>query len=215
MSSHAIQERLKTIHESILGLFDELKLENKKIEARLDVIEQKLQEQDASTKEREKKKTDKKKKAKEREIIKTEAKTEKKSSTKPVESKIEDSSERKEEIVEETGKVNYKESEEMVDLEEEIIDYEEEIIDDQEEILELDISKLSSKIDDTEDDNVKDNKIIDDGQRHKIETRHLPTKVVEGFCFRPITGWRNSVGNYEISKELITFNPRNVGFNSI
>ena len=46
---------------------------------------------------------------------------------------------------------------------------------------------------------------LDDGKRHDVEVKILPQKVFEGFCFRPITGWKNPDGDYEISKEIIEF----------
>ena len=46
---------------------------------------------------------------------------------------------------------------------------------------------------------------LDDGKRHDVEVKTLPEKVFEGFCFRPIAGWKNPDGDYEISKEIIEF----------
>ena len=63
---------------------------------------------------------------------------------------------------------------------------------------------VKDEVEETED------KFADDGRRHVIEQRLLPTKMINGFCFRPITGWRNKNGGFEISKELISFNPKNV-----
>ena len=47
----------------------------------------------------------------------------------------------------------------------------------------------------------------DDGARHDTEKKELPTRCFEGHSFRPLTGWVNKEGNYEISKESIEFSP--------
>ena len=47
----------------------------------------------------------------------------------------------------------------------------------------------------------------DDGSRHDTEKKELPTRCFEGHSFRPLTGWVNKEGNYEISKEAIEFSP--------
>ena len=47
----------------------------------------------------------------------------------------------------------------------------------------------------------------DDGERHDTNRKELPTKCFEGHSFRPLTGWVNKEGSYEISKEAIEFSP--------
>ena len=45
----------------------------------------------------------------------------------------------------------------------------------------------------------------DDGERHDTGRKELPTRSFQGHSFRPLTGWVNKEGNYEISKEAIEF----------
>lgn len=62
---------------------------------------------------------------------------------------------------------------------------------------------LENEIDIAEENKLEN--ICDDGQRHDVNVKYLPLRVFEGFCFRPLTGWRNAQGNFEISKEVIEF----------
>ena len=56
------------------------------------------------------------------------------------------------------------------------------------------------------DDNVEETGlVVDDGERHNVEMKVVPEKMFEGYCFRPLTGWKNSGGCYEITKEIIQF----------
>lgn len=46
----------------------------------------------------------------------------------------------------------------------------------------------------------------EDDTRHATELVKLPSSVWKGYCFRPLAAWRNSLGRYEISRELVTVN---------
>ena len=43
----------------------------------------------------------------------------------------------------------------------------------------------------------------DDGTRHDIQKKKLDTAKYLGYCFRPLAIWKNSLGQYEMSKENV------------
>ena len=67
--------------------------------------------------------------------------------------------------------------------------------------------KIAACVDDDDDDTGEggEDLHIDDGQRHDVEIKIPPVRVFEGCCFRPLTGWKNANGAFEISKEIIQF----------
>ena len=62
----------------------------------------------------------------------------------------------------------------------------------------------------TADEETSEDVLVDDGFRHDVETKSLPNRSFEGHSFRPVTGWRNKNGNFEISKEVVEFSESKV-----
>ena len=66
----------------------------------------------------------------------------------------------------------------------------------------------------SDDDDINDEDINDEdednasepqeGGKPEVKLDALPSSVFQGFCFRPLAGWRNSQGKLEISKEWVT-----------
>lgn len=71
----------------------------------------------------------------------------------------------------------------------------------------LDINAALRKSDDTVEET---DLVVDDGERHNVEMKVVSEKMFEGYCFRPLTGWKNSGGCYEITKEIIQFTDKQV-----
>ena len=65
--------------------------------------------------------------------------------------------------------------------------------------------KIAACVDDDDTGEGGEDLHIDDGQRHDVEIKIPPVRVFEGCCFRPLTGWKNANGAFEISKEIIQF----------
>ena len=56
-------------------------------------------------------------------------------------------------------------------------------------------------INDEDEDNASEPQ---EGGKPEVKLDALPSSVFQGFCFRPLAGWRNSQGKLEISKEWVT-----------
>ena len=52
----------------------------------------------------------------------------------------------------------------------------------------------------SEEDEIENN---DRKQVKEVKLEKIPRSVYQGFCFRPIAGWKNSEGKFEISKEFV------------
>ena len=57
-----------------------------------------------------------------------------------------------------------------------------------------------------EDDEVVLSEPEDESKPEPVQLEKLPASTFQGFCFRPLAGWKNSRGRHEISKEWICVN---------
>ena len=64
-----------------------------------------------------------------------------------------------------------------------------------------DINDDDEDINDEDEDNASEPQ---EGGKPEVKLDALPSSVFQGFCFRPLAGWRNSQGKLEISKEWVT-----------
>ena len=65
---------------------------------------------------------------------------------------------------------------------------------------ELDININGS--DEEEEDDVEEDKPEKEPVK-EVQLDRIPRSIYKGFCFRPIAGWKNSQGKFEISKEFV------------
>ena len=66
--------------------------------------------------------------------------------------------------------------------------------------VELDININGS--DEEEEDDVEEDKPEKEPVK-EVQLDRIPRSIYKGFCFRPIAGWKNSQGKFEISKEFV------------
>ena len=189
----SVEQQIKLLHQSFLQQFQELKEENKNIEGRLLKIEEIL----CSSKNIEEKKkdyieekfTNVRKPSKEKENTLVQQDEKKKISPNKKEKKI--------------PKTNVTKNTKVA-VRDETDD--EDIIDDFEDTnFDQNIDNLVDNFDQDEITESSENKIPDDGSRHDVDVKSLPYTTFAGASFRPLTGWRNSDGDYEISEEIVVF----------
>ena len=198
----SVEQQIKLLHQSFLQQFQELKEENKNIEGRLLKIEEIL----CSSKNIEEKKkdyieekfTNVRKPSQEKENTLVQQDEKKKISPnkqKPMAQKT-----KKEKKIQKTNVTKNT----KVAVRDETDD--EDIIDDFEDTnFDQNIDNLVDNFDQDEITESSENKIPDDGSRHDVDVKSLPYTTFAGASFRPLTGWRNSDGDYEISEEIVVF----------
>ena len=198
----SVEQQIKLLHQSFLQQFQELKEENKNIEGRLLKIEEIL----CSSKNIEEKKkdyieekfTNVRKPSQEKENTFVQQDEKKKISPnkqKPMAQKT-----KKEKKIPKTNDTKNT----GVAVRDETDD--EDIIDDFEDTnFDQNIDNLADNFDQDEIAGSSENRIPDDGSRHDVDVKSLPETTFAGASFRPLTGWRNSDGDYEISEEIVVF----------
>ena len=188
-----LQSQIKQLHQSLIDNFKIIRSENDDIFNRLEKIEKSLdKDKEDHTKAKTFRKSDKEKIVRKTGVKENNNKVDKK--------KIPKAKVQKTEKKKKKSKITKIETDDSTKEE----SNEEEELDENQDIVQLyDESSINLAAEETLEEN---DQCLDDGKRHDVEVKILPEKVFEGFCFRPITGWKNPDGAYEISKEIIEFN---------
>ena len=197
-----LQSQIKQLHQSLIDNFKIIRSENDEIFNRLEKIEKSLdKDKEDHTKAKNFRESDKEKIVGKTGVKENNNKVEKK--------KIPKAKVQKTEKKKKKSKITKIETDDSTKEE----SNEEEELDENQDIVQLyDESSINLAAEETLEEN---DQCLDDGKRHDVEVKILPEKVFEGFCFRPITGWKNPDGAYEISKEIIEFNHKLVNIDNI
>ena len=193
----SLQQQIELLHKSLIEKFTDLKEENKLIEVRLKNIESTL---NSGNKDQEEETF---KKVSNDDAKKGEKSTRNDSNKKPSEKTREKSKKKNKPTTKSNTNRNNNKIEKVESAEED------------EDFDQNESYKNMGNLDDFENMAMEDKDdskeaLIDDGFRHDVETKSMPSKLFEGHTFRPVTGWRNKNGNFEISKEIIEFSESKV-----
>ena len=193
-----VQSQIKQLHQSLVENFQIIRSENDEIFRRLEKIEQSLdKDKENHSKETKTKKESERDKIHGSPAVRVEGKTKSVEQKKISKSKVAKTEKKK--------KCKTTKIENDDNIKEDNKGEEEEDSDEDQELGVPLYEELSSHLK-ADDDTVEEpGPCLDDGQRHDVEVKMLPEKAFEGFCFRPIAGWKNPDGAYEISKEVIEF----------
>ena len=196
----SLEQQIELLHKSLIEKFKELKEENQHIEIRLKNIESTLDNENKTLNEETNTKVFEDSVRRQSNVINDSAK---KPSSK-IQAKPSKMKEKKDKpIIKSKPKNNQKkiEKHESTD-EEQNEDFDQD--DSYQNMCNLDNLKLVA------DEEASADELVDDGFRHDVETKPLPNRSFEAHSFRPVTGWRNKMGNFEISKEVIEFSESKV-----
>ena len=189
----SVEQQIKLLHQSFLEQFQELKEENKNIEGRLQKIEEIL----CSSKNIEEKRKDG------IEETFTTVRRTPHENTSVQQAEKQKKSPQKQKKEKKIPKANVTKNTNVV-VRDETDD--EDIVDDFEDAnFDQNIDNLVDNFDQDEITASSENRILDDGSRHDVDVKSLPDTTLAGASFRPLTGWRNSDGDYEISEEIVVF----------
>lgn len=189
----SVEQQIRLLHQSFLEQFQELKEENKNIEGRLQKIEEIL----CSSKNIEEKKKDG------IEETFTTVRRTSHENTSVQQAEKQKKSQQKQQKEKKRPKTNVTKNTNVV-VRDETDD--EDIVDDFEDAnFDQNIDNLVDNFDQDEITASSENRILDDGSRHDVDVKSLPDTTLAGASFRPLTGWRNSDGDYEISEEIVVF----------
>ena len=184
-----LQEQIQLLQQSLLENFQVLRSENDEIFSRLEKIEEMLVKPTSNEK------NTVTESLRNKEYKEIQINKEKKSSVKNIKSQKQKKERRRESSSKTKVKEIHEDNEGNNNEEEPFEDEDVNIYD------ELSIDLKTG----VEDDKIEENVYEDDGKRHDVEMKIIPENIFEGFCFRPITGWKNSVGGFEISREIVQF----------
>ena len=185
----SVEQQIRLLHQSFLEQFQELKEENKNIEGRLLKIEEIL----CSSKNIEEKRKD---------VIEETFTTVRRTShenTSVQQAEKQKKSQKKQQKEKKRPKTNVTKNTNVVVRDE----TDDEDIEDAN--FDQNIDNLVDNFDQDEIIESSENRILDDGSRHDVDVKRLPDTTLSGASFRPLTGWRNSDGDYEISEEIVVF----------
>ena len=189
----SVEQQIRLLHQSFLEQFQELKEENKNIEGRLLKIEEIL----CSSKNIEEKKKDG------IEETFTTVRRTSHENTSVQQAEKQKKSQQKQQKERKIPKTNVTKNTNMV-VRDETDD--EDIVDDFKDAnFDQNFDNLVDKFDQDEIIESSENRILDDGSRHDVDVKCLPDTTLVGASCRPLTGWRNSDGDYEISEEIVVF----------
>ena len=189
----SVEQQIRLLHQSFLEQFQELKEENKNIEGRLLKIEEIL----CSSKNIEEKKKD----GIEETFTTVRRTSHEKTSVQQAEKQKK--SQQKQQKEKKIPKTNVTKNTNMVVRDE--TDDEDTADEFKDANFNQNIDNLVDKFDQDEIIESSENRILDDGSRHDVDVKCLPDTTLAGASFRPLTGWRNSDGDYEISEEIVVF----------
>ena len=199
----SVEHQIKLLHQCLVDKFKELKEENESIETRLHKIEELLCKE---------KQIDVESKSK---LLKGDSTKlppkERKQSVSLQKPKHKQKKQQREKSISSKSKLGTKPGEkDSIQVKEDDLDDK----DDYGDLGEFDMDRLNNATSDVEEHQHVSQDLDDDGERHDTQRKELPIKCFEGHSFRPLTGWVNKEGSYEISKEAIEFSPSLVRYSN-
>ena len=184
----SLEHQIKLLHQCLVDKFKEIKEENENIETRLHKIEELLCKEKQMEAEKSKsqiKGNSTKNPPKERK----QSTTTQKPNCKQKKKQVGKSTSSKSKLIKDPDTA-------------ENFEVKEDDLDEYGDIGEFDMDRLNEA---TSEEHHVTQDFEDDGERHDTGRKELPTRCFQGHSFRPLTGWVNKEGNYEISKEAIEF----------